>query len=450
MSGRIDFTLDFKTRATKHKRNPDSQYRIYILGCFSGRSDSEETPCKIHKIERDNFEQVMADIAPLVEIDDSISLSFASLDDFHPDAWLHKVAIINELLTLRGQLQSPLTASKAAAKIQTFVSSETATKVAESINVAESQDDMLQRLLGKRPEILPPATDGLEGFIKSMVAPHATQQALPEYQQLIETIENTIGQFARDILHNQKFQNLEALWRSLEWLLNEEVAERHNFYLLDIGQGELSTEINIDSKAFTQTLQQHIQKFDDQQDVLLVGDFCFSGNADDNELMVYCANLAERCNAQFLAAVDQAFLQKMPEVDENHKAAATSSLMLAYPRYLLRLPYGNKRDPIDTVAFQECSAPPKMQELLWGNAAFVVARVLLRMADDDASADAQFFSDTPAFSFTKDGESTLQSGTEVVLTETQANGLLECGIMPLIGYQQQRGIRLLGLTSFFN
>jgi predicted component of type VI protein secretion system len=72
------------------------------------------------------------------------------------------------------------------------------------------------------------------------------------------------------------------------------------------------------------------------------------------------------------------------------------------------------------------------------------------MAEDDASNDAQFFSDTPAFSFTKDGESILQPGTEVVLTETQANELLERGIMPLIGYQQQRGIRLLGVTTFLD
>lgn len=63
MSGRIDFTLDFKARAAKLKRNPDSQYQIYILGCFSGRSDNPETPCKIRKIDRDTFAQVMAEIA---------------------------------------------------------------------------------------------------------------------------------------------------------------------------------------------------------------------------------------------------------------------------------------------------------------------------------------------------------------------------------------------------
>jgi predicted component of type VI protein secretion system len=450
MSGRIDFTLDFKTRAAKLKRNPGNQYRIYILGCFSGRSDNPETPCKIHKIDQDSFNRVMAEIAPLIDIDGGISLNFASLDDFHPDVWLHKVAFINELLILRGQLQNPVTATQAASKIQTFLSAESSVKVADSENVAESQDDMLQRLLGKQPDPQASATNSLEEFIKTMVAPHISQNIQPQNQQLIAIIDSTVNQFARNILHKHAFQSLEALWRGTDALLNEEAAERHSFYLLDIGQDELSTEIKIDSKAFTQTLLQHIQKFDVEQDVLLMGDFSFSGNSDDNELMAYCANLAEACNAQFLAAVDQAFLQKMPDVHVNQKTATISSLMLAYPRYLLRLPYGNKRDPIDTIAFEECSPQPKLQELLWGNAAFVAARVLLRMAEDDASNDAQFFSDTPAFSFAKDGESILQPGTEVVLTETQANELLERGIMPLIGYQQQRGIRLLGVTTFLD
>lgn len=359
------------------------------------------------------------------------------------------MGIINELLSLREQLQNPVTATQAAAKIQSFLSAETATKVVEIGDITESQGDMLQRLLGKAPDIQASATNSLEGFIKSIVAPYVSQNIQPQNQQLIAIIDSTVNQFARNILHNHAFQSLEALWRGTDALLNEEAAERHSFYLLDIGQAELSTEIKIDSKAFTQTFLQHIHKFDVEQDVLLMADFSFSDNSDDYELMAYCANLAEACNTQFLAAVDQSFLQTLPDVDVKHNATA-SSLMLVYPRYLLRLPYGNKLDPIDTFAFEESSAQPKLQELLWGNAAFVVVRALLRMAEDTTSADVQFFSDTPAFSFTKDGESILQPGTEVVLTEMQANGLLERGIMPLIGYQQQRGIRLLGLTCFLD
>jgi type VI secretion system ImpB/VipA family protein len=449
MSGRVDFSLDFTTRTAQLKANPDRPYRIYILGCFSGASDNPGTPCKIHKIDRDTFEQVMAEMAPRVEIDTGISLTFAALEDFHPDAWLHKVTMINDLLLLKAQLQNPLTAAQATAKIQAFLSTEAAIDLVDSTNVVESQSDMLQRLLGKVPEAQLSTTASLEGFIKSMVAPHVLQTMQPQSQQLIAIIDTTVSQIARNILHNPLFQALEALWRGTDGLLNEEAAERHSFYLLDMGQIELSTEIKIDPQAFSQILLQHIQKSDAEQNVLLVGDYSFSGGAEDNALMAYCANLADACNGQFLATVDQAFLQLLPDLEVG-PINETNSLMLVYPRYLLRLPYGNKRDPIDTFAFEECAVPPEMLELLWGNAAFLAARTLLRMTEDDVSGDAQFFGDTPAFSFEKAGESTLQPGTEVILTEAQANNILQKGIMPLIGYHQQRGIRLLGITNFFD
>ena len=90
MSGRIDFTLDFKARSAKLKRKPDAQYLIYVLGRFSGRNDNAGEPCKIHKVDRDTLEQVMAEMSPHIKIGAGISLNFVSLDDFHPDVWLHK------------------------------------------------------------------------------------------------------------------------------------------------------------------------------------------------------------------------------------------------------------------------------------------------------------------------------------------------------------------------
>lgn len=446
MSGRIDFTLDFKARAAKLKRKPDAQYLIYVLGRFSGGNDNTGGLCKIHKVDRDTLEQVMAEMSPHIKIDAGISLNFASLDDFHPDVWLHKVSIIRDLLVLKAELQNPATATQAVAKIQAFLPTETSTKLAESASVVESQDEMLQRLLGKMPETPVAEVDNLEGFIKAIVAPHVSQSIQPQYQQWVDIINTTVSQITRNILHNPAFQRLESLWRGTEALLNEESAEGHSFYLLDMGQAELSAEIKIDPKAFAQIVLQHMRKFDDERNVLLLGDYSFSGNPEDIELMGYCANLAEACHGQFLAAVEQSFLQQLPDVKAQLLTDA-GSLMLVYPRYLLRLPYGQKLDPIDTFAFEECSTIPEIQELLWGNSAFLVARAVLRMLDE-ASGEAQFFDDTPSFSFEMDGEPTLQPGTEFVLSEVQANDLLGHGIMPLIGYRQQRGVRLLGVTCF--
>jgi predicted component of type VI protein secretion system len=113
----------------------------------------------------------------------------------------------------------------------------------------------------------------------------------------------------------------------------------------------------------------------------------------------------------------------------------------------MRLTYGSKRDPLESLAFEECGNIPQTDELLWGNPAFLAARVLLRAAQDQTTAEQFFFADVPAFSYELDGEQVLQAATEVVLNEAQANNLLAQNIMPVIGYRQRQGLRLLGLDA---
>src|SRR5262245_60088768 len=76
---------------------PKSPFRIAVLGDFSGRANRSEigSPADIAarrllRITRDTLDDVMAkiDVALEVPVGDSgetVSLRFASLDDFHPD-----------------------------------------------------------------------------------------------------------------------------------------------------------------------------------------------------------------------------------------------------------------------------------------------------------------------------------------------------------------------------
>jgi predicted component of type VI protein secretion system len=299
---------------------------------------------------------------------------------------------------------------------------------------------MLQRLLGQKPETPSTETTSVDKWLQDLVAPHVAQDLGAQYQQLIQLIDATVSQLLRSILHSPAFQRLEALWLATDALLTEEAAERHDCYLIDISQDELTAAIGSGAAGdFSQKLLQHSQTADPEQDVLLLGDFCFAANDSDDALLAYCSSLAASCGGQFLAAVDQSFLER------SAKAGVSANLMLAYPRYLARLPYGDKRDPIEAFAFEECSAIPQAGELLWANPAFLLARAMLRIAAEETAAEAQFFGDIPAFSFDQDGEPKLQPAVESVLTEAQANAVLALGIVPLVGYQQRRGIRLLGV-----
>lgn len=437
MSGSIDFTMGFNVSPGSMKKpKSDSGYRIYILGEFSGKSNPEQAQLNIKKVDQDSLTRIMADLLPTVEIDSGASLSFASLDDFHPDVWLDKINLITDLQTLKKQLNNPETAAQATAKIQAFLPTESVyNEVISPLTVQESQEDMLQRLLGKKPETTHSAMDTVESLIQQMVAPHVSKPALAQYQELIQIIDATISQIARAILHNPKFQNLEALWRATLSLLQEEQTEQCSLFLVDINKQTLTQAFT--TGGLTELLPKHIARAGAETNNLLIADIVFSSTAEDIQLLEYCHDLAKRCGGHFLAGADAGFCQRLQE-NSAPSLLIPENVLLAYPRYLSRLPYGPKTDPIERIDFAECDDQPLAADLLWANAAFLVARTLLRGETNGSGV----FADVPVFSYLQNGDSVLQAGTETVLNEAQANVLSVSGIVPVIGFQQRQGVRV--------
>lgn len=450
MPGRIDFTMGFNVGNSATARDGDSHYRIYILGNFSGQSDAAWQQRKIARVDSDNFEQAMTQIMPALEVAPGFRLEFATLEAFHPDAWLQHVQLLADLQKLKQNLNNPNTAKQAAAKIRAFFPADIPAHPVQTPET-ESQEDMLQRLLGKKPERVGGVTDTLDSLIERMVSPYVSKDVDPDHQALMQVIDAALCQFLQTLLHQVDFQNLEALWRATAALVNEEAADRHEFFLVDISQAEL----NVGGDRFAQTLLQHIQAGDGEQDVLLVGDYRFSDSADDKDLLGFCSRLAKACDGRFLGGVEPSLLESLltggAENAQNwlayRREICADHVMLAAPRFLLRLPYGNKRDPLEAFAFEECSNIPRANELLWGNPAFLCARALIEAAQGQAGEAGFFFDDVPAFSYQQDGEPKLQPATEVVFNEAQANLLVSQGVMPVIGFHQRRGIRLLGLAT---
>lgn len=457
MPGRIDFKIGFNTLNPAHKVSFDAGFRIYILGDFSGQSAIPWEQRKIREITIDNFDQVMTQINPALEINSGLTLQFNTREAFHPDAWFDNVPILTDLLQLKSELGNPKTAAQAAAKINAFRPVSTGSDhVAQSPRVVENQDDMLERLLGKKSESAAGKTDSVQGFIDQIVTPYISHESEPEHTALIKVIDATISRFLQAQLHSPSFQNLEALWMATEALVNEESGDRHNYFLVDIRQDELLAEQKKGSCVFEQKLVQHIQSgAGEQQTFLLAGDYYFSGSEDDKALLTYFSQLAATCHSCFLGGVHLSFIENsvlngsdsIPQWDQFLNAINADRVVLACPRYLLRLPYGNKRNPIDTFDFEECSIIPQSEELLWGHPAFLCARGLIKNSEEQSGDEAFFFSDIPAFAFDQDGEKQLQPCVEMLLNEAQISTLLSRGIMPLIGFRQRQGIRLAAIST---
>jgi type VI secretion system protein ImpC len=51
----------------------------------------------------------------------------------------------------------------------------------------------------------------------------------------------------------------------------------------------------------------------------------------------------------------------------------SKNIGLTFPRYLLRYPYGEKDNPIDSFNFEELGSEPEQEDFLWGNSAFLCA-----------------------------------------------------------------------------
>lgn len=452
MSSRIDFTMGFNTRGIVSKKARANAYRIYVLGDFSGRRDVVWSQRNIKRIDGDTFEQVMTQIRPSLNLDSGLTLHFESIEDFHPDGWFNKIRILADLLELKKALSNPKTAEQAAAKIQSFYQTdpnENLSAQTQQVDV-ETEADTLQRLLGKAPEPKADKADTVERLIERVVSPYITKDVKPQYQSLIDVIDKTVSQFLRTQLHRQDFRGLESLWRATEALVNEEYADEQRFFLVDISQAELMAAVNGGGGEFKQRLLAHVQLDDEEQDVLLVGDFSVTGSAEDGELLKFLSATAKACGGCFLGAADQLLIdstisgesQKDSDWARYLSEIDAGSVVLAYPRYLLRLPYGFKRDPIETLAFEECSEVPAQSELLWGNPALLCARALIRMTQEDSADNALLMSDVPVFSYILDDEPVLQPSTETLLNEAQVNALLSKGIIPLIGFRQRQGVQL--------
>src|SRR5262245_21019657 len=82
----------------------DAPFRILILGNFSGRTSGRTTTASSEKrlrlVDRDNIDDVVHAFQPTIQVQ-GVTMSFANLDDFHPDAIYGKLDVFRQLAGVR-------------------------------------------------------------------------------------------------------------------------------------------------------------------------------------------------------------------------------------------------------------------------------------------------------------------------------------------------------------
>jgi type VI secretion system protein ImpC len=201
----------------------------------------------------------------------------------------------------------------------------------------------------------------------------------------------------RRVLHHPDFQAAEALWRGVEFLVRRlETGAKLQIVLYDISAEELAADLAAadaleQSALYALLVEQPALDGDAGALSMIAGLYQFEATPPHADLLGRIARIAAAAGAPFVAGVGPDALRT--PLHEWHKLTkqawealralpASVYLGLASPRFLLRMPYGKRSDPIDAFAFEEFSRQSGLSGMVWGNpallAAYLVAESWLR------------------------------------------------------------------------
>ena len=466
MSGRIEFGFNFNSQTAGLTQSKFGLMRIYIFGEFSAHVQKPVSECKITVIDIDNFDQVIAKLKPSIEVSPGFQLSFSELEDFHPENIYLNSSVFNNLRRLKKELQSPHSAQQAADEIRSLYQSAPRNTSVETEKNNEENTDLITRLLGKPSSPIASATilqsnTTLEKYLQNLLEPHLLAETAADNKELIAFIDSVAEQLMQSILHSAPFQELESIWRSTyDLLFNEETDENQSFYLVDISKQVLLDDIGeneVMQSTIAKKLKKHgIQDFDEQAYTLMIANYTFSATVEDIQYLSLMGTFAGRFNSSFVAAVDKSLIEDCILEDELsinkswqgfRSSEASEFVALTYPRILLRVPYGAGLEVVDNFPFEEFRETHEHEQLLWGNAAFACARLLIRQYLNPQFGGSYELNDLPAYTYIKEGEQVLQACGEWLMNEQMINEIYAQGIMPFISFRNRNSVRLLGIQS---
>ncbi len=310
-----------------------------------------------------------------------------------------------------------------------------------------------------------------------------SDDAIKTIQAIIAGLDQKITQQLNLILHHPDFQKLEGAWRGLHYLINNtETDEMLKIRVLNITKGELGKTLKRfkgtawdQSPLFKKLYEEEYGTFGGQPFGCLVGDYHFDHSPPDVELLGEMAKVSAAAHTPFIAGVAPSVLQMdswselanprdLTKIFQTPEYAAWRSLReaedsryigLAMPRFLSRLPYGAKTDPVDEFDFEEDTTGASSSNYTWSNAAYAMAVNInrsfklygwcsrIRGIESGGAVEG-----LPVHTFpTDDGGVDMKCPTEIAITDRREAELAKSGFMPLLHKKNSDFAAFIGAQS---
>jgi len=174
------------------------------------------------------------------------------------------------------------------------------------------------------------------------------------------------------------------------------------------------------------------------------------------EILARMARICANMDAPFVSAMSTTFMSIKPE--DRHKLVQDTwgalrempeakYLGLATPRFLLRMPYGKKTEPVDRFNYEEFNVQEGMRSMLMANPATLVAvllgETLARQGKDMSLGSIMSLDDMPFHYMTDQyGDQVALPCTERLLNVRTSAEVISRGYMPVISVQGQNMVKL--------
>src|ERR1044071_1484608 len=333
------------------------------------------------------------------------------------------------------------------------------------------------------------AKEAVERAVRTL-AEQALSQTKLIGNDVVKSIEAMIAQLDKKlteqinlILHHPDFQKLEGAWRGLSYLVNNtETDEMLKIRFMNISKADLGKTLKrYKGTAWDQSplckkiSEAEYGQFGGEPFGCLVGDYYFDQTPPDVELLGEMAQVAAAAHTPFIAGASPTIMQMsswqelaiprdLTKIFGTPEYAAWRSLResedarylgLAMPRYLSRLPYGPKTNPVDEFNFEEEPGAADHSRYTWANAAYAMAVNInrsfkmygwcsrIRGIESGGAVEG-----LPTHTFpTDDGGVDMKCPTEIAISDRREAELAKNGFMPLVHKKNSDFAAFIGAQS---
>jgi type VI secretion system protein ImpC len=338
-----------------------------------------------------------------------------------------------------------------------------------------------------------PKSEEARGAVEQAVRTLA-EQALAQTQlighDVVKSIESIIAELDRKlseqinlIMHHEDFQKLEGAWRGLQYVVNNtETDEMLKIRFMNISKNDLGKTLkrykgtNWDqSPLFKKVYEAEYGQFGGEPFGCMVGDYYFDHSPSDVELLGEMSKVSAAAHMPFITGTSPAVMQMdswqelanprdLTKIFTTPEYAAWRSLResedarylgLAMPRFLARLPYGTKTNPVEDFDFEEDTGAADHSKYTWANAAYTMATNInrsfklygwcsrIRGVESGGAVEG-----LPVHTFpTDDGGVDMKCPTEIAISDRREAELAKNGFMPLLHRKNSDFAAFIGAQS---